>query len=52
MTESDGFNEFNAILTTVKTLINKQGDNTTLVSPENVQKIYDIVNRMRPLHGT
>lgn len=36
----------------VRIAISGDGKNGTLVNVENVKQIYDIINSMKPLHGT
>lgn len=46
------FSEFKNLMETVKTAITGDGKEKPLINENDVVLIYDIINRMRPLHGT
>lgn len=46
------FNEFRNVMEVVRVAISGDGKEKALVDEENVKKIYDIVDSMKPLHGT
>lgn len=46
------FSEFKDLMETVKILIAGSNGSRPLVNQENVRYIYDIIDSMRPLHGT
>lgn len=46
------FNEFKNVMEVVRVAINGDGKNKVLIDVEDVKQIYDIIDSMRPLHGT
>ena len=45
------FNEFQNLMESVRVLITGERGKAALVDKEDVQRIYEIINSMRPLHG-
>ncbi|MBW2991168.1 SAM-dependent methyltransferase [Candidatus Woesearchaeota archaeon] len=45
------FSEFKKLMESVRVSITGEGGKKSLVEKEDVKKIYDIINSMRPLHG-
>jgi len=45
------FSEFKNLMETVKVAINGNGKDKPLINDSDVVLIYDIINRMKPLHG-
>lgn len=46
------FNEFKNVMEVVRIAIDGNGKNKPLVNVDNVKQIYDIIDSMKPLHGT
>lgn len=45
------FSEFRNLMESVRTLITGESGKTPLVNKDDVQKVYEIIDSMRPLHG-
>lgn len=45
------FNEFQNLMESVRLLITGESGKSALIDKDDVQRIYDIVNAMKPLHG-
>jgi type I restriction-modification system DNA methylase subunit len=52
LSQETDFKEFVNLIGASRTLIVGDGTNTPLVSKEDVRRIYEIIDSMRPLHGT
>lgn len=46
------FNEFKNVMEVVRIAIDGDGKNKPLIDVEDVKQIYDIIDSMKPLHGT
>lgn len=49
-TETD-FNEFQNLMESVRTAITGDNSHPSLIDKEDVKKMYEVINSMRPLHG-
>jgi len=52
LSQKTDFGEFKSLIGASRTLIIGENENPPLVSKEDVRRIYDIIDSMRPLHGT
>ncbi len=50
--EETSFKEFKNVMEVVRVAIDGDGRSTAIINVENVKKIYETINSMRPLHGT
>jgi type I restriction enzyme M protein len=52
LSQETDFSEFKSLIGASRTLIIGENGNPPLVAKEDVRRIYDIIDSMRPLHGT
>lgn len=53
LSEKTDFREFKALIGNIKTaIIGEEGKKSPFVSKDDVQRIYNVIDSMRPLHGT